>query len=319
MTKTNNIVCIGEAMVELSLSGESSVALGFAGDTLNTAIYLNRLTGHEVEVAYCTTLGCDPLSGRLKNYIESESISTQAVSYSNDKSVGLYAISTDSQGERTFSYWRSDSAARTLFNQGAINFDCLHGYNVVYLSAITLAILPAAVRTALLEYLDQQRQMHNTTVVFDSNYREALWESQSVARETVAAAWSVTDIALPSVDDEMDLFGDATEAAVIERLQSYGVTNGALKRGEAGPLSLNPEDRDQHLTFSPATTAVDTTAAGDSFNGGYLSAKLRGGTSEESLRLGHECAKTVVGFRGAIVPKPEWDQTSVAQNQREQG
>lgn len=307
MTQTHKVVCIGEAMVELSLSEGSSVSLGFAGDTLNTAIYLKRLVGSKAEVAYCTTLGNDPLSSKLCNFIASESISTAPIGYCDDKTVGLYAISTDDEGERTFSYWRSDSAARTLFTQGATtNFDCLNGFDTIYFSAITLAILPATVRSALLQTLAQLRSNSNVTVVFDSNYRPALWESQSVARETVASAWAITDIALPSLDDELELFGDVDETAVVNRLQRYGIVNGALKRGEKGPLSLNPANNDQAVHYHPASNPIDTTAAGDSFNGGYLSSLLVGSSELESLQAAHECAKTVVGFKGAIVPDTDW-------------
>ncbi len=299
-------------MIELSLSTDSSLSLGFAGDTLNTAIYLKRLMGKDAEVAYCTTLGNDPLSPKLTDFIESESISTAPIRYSLDKTVGLYAISTDSSGERTFSYWRSDSAARTLFNEtGSPDFSRLEDFNTIYFSAITLAILPANVRTAFLDELDAIRRNKNTTIVFDSNYRPALWESEAVARETVARAWRITDIALPSVDDEIALFGDKNESAVLERLQQYGINNGALKRGETGPLSLNSNSGADPKTRYPAAIQVlDTTAAGDSFNGGYLSAALAGKSDSESLMSGHNCASMVVGFRGAIVPKDDWSARS---------
>lgn len=147
MTRTKKIICIGEAMVELSVSADSTVSLGYAGDTLNTAIYLKRLMGSDAEVAYCTTVGCDALSNKLVEFIASESISSEPISYSKIKTVGLYAISTDASGERTFSYWRNDSAARTMFNlSSSLDFNSLAGFNTLYLSAITLAILPSNVR-----------------------------------------------------------------------------------------------------------------------------------------------------------------------------
>jgi 2-dehydro-3-deoxygluconokinase len=47
---------------------------------------------------------------------------------------------------------------------------------------------------------------------------------------------------------------------------------------------------------------VDTTAAGDSFNGAYLAAWLAGAAQAEALMAGHACARHVVQVRGAIVP-----------------
>ena len=311
-----NIVCVGEAMVELSLATGTDVSLGFAGDTLNTAIYLRRLLEDSARVSYCTRLGADPLSGKLLEFIKSESIDTHAITLSDELNVGLYAISTDDTGERTFTYWRDNSAARRMFQSGGnLNFEQLDNFNVVYLSAITLAILPQQVRLALLEYLQEQRQTRKITVAFDSNYRPALWESQTTAQEIITKAWKITDIALPSIDDEMDLFADPNESAVLSRLSECGINKGALKRGASGPLGLaaitEVLDKSSTQEFNIDSdggniSVVDTTAAGDSFNAGYLSAILNNKNEAEALKSGHDCAMRVISHPGAIVPKAQW-------------
>jgi 2-dehydro-3-deoxygluconokinase len=51
------------------------------------------------------------------------------------------------------------------------------------------------------------------------------------------------------------------------------------------------------------TEVLDTTAAGDSFNGGYLGALLAGKGQAAALQAGHAMAARVVQFRGAIIPK----------------
>lgn len=312
--RTMRVAFVGEAMAELMLGGDHDdqpPSLGFAGDTMNTAIYLNRLMGESADVSYVTVLGQDPLSQRLITRFEEESIDTQSIARSSERLVGLYAITTDQAGERTFSYWRSESAARTLFQDGEqTNFDVLAGFNVIVLSAISLAILPAKVRCDLLGELARLRETEQVTVVFDSNYRPALWESVEVAQETTAAAWRITDIALPSIDDEQMLFNDKDEASLVARLRSYGVTRGALKRGETGPVSLTEtpdKDAMQNVDLSEAVVdVVDTTAAGDSFNAGYLSAILLGNDEQFALQAGHACALRVIAHRGAIIPKEQW-------------
>ena len=304
-----NIVCVGEAMVELSLGTGTEVSLGFAGDTLNTAIYLRRLLDDSAQVSYCTKLGSDLMSGKLLEFIQSESIDTKSITRSDKLTVGLYAISTDDTGERTFTYWRDNSAARGLFqNDEKLSFDVLDHYNVVYLSAITLAILPQQVRLTLLDYLQARRQSKKLTVAFDSNYRPALWESQATAREVITKAWQTTDIALPSIDDEMHLFADQDEAAVLSRLSDCGVRKGALKRGASGPLGLakNSSTEFQIDQSDKGISVVDTTAAGDSFNAGYLSAVLTNHKEAEALQCGHDCAARVISHKGAIVPKAQW-------------
>lgn len=295
-------------MVELTLGNDSrsAVDLGFAGDSLNTAIYLKRLQGESSDVAFTTVLGNDPLSARLIDFLELESINTATISRSADKLVGLYAITTDSSGERTFSYWRNDSAARTLFQRnGTHDFTALDGFDLLYLSAITLAILPPAVRIALLDALSSFQQQ-GCLIAFDSNYRPTLWESRQTAQQAVAAGWRIADIALPSIDDEMDLFGDVDETAVLQRLKSYGITRGALKRGSKGPLSLAPGAEQTVIPLTGTANVVDTTAAGDSFNAGYLNATMNGQSDDEALSAGHGCALRVIAHSGAIIPTEDW-------------
>ncbi len=308
------VACIGEAMAELMLGTNTDhpVSLGFAGDTLNTAVYLKRLLAEPAEVAFVSVLGLDPLSTRMMAFMESESINTQSIQRSPDRLIGLYAIATDDSGERSFSYWRSESAARTLFqdNEG-VNFDILSGYDILCLSAITLAILPPTVRSLLIEALARLRHEHGVKVVFDSNYRPALWESVEQAQHHVAQAWRITDIALPSLDDEMQLFNDPDEKAVVARLRSYGIKQGALKRGALGPMSLGVgSDEDKPLLLAnlgdTKATVVDTTAAGDSFNAGYLSAALGGADDQEAMLAGHQCALRVIAHFGAIINKHDW-------------
>jgi 2-dehydro-3-deoxygluconokinase len=301
-SERRQIACVGEAMVELSLDTEGTNArLGFAGDTLNTAIYLAREVPGAHDVSFVTCLGTDTFSDRMTAFIEGEGVSARIVR--NDARIpGLYAISTDATGERSFSYWRDSSAARTLFQGGrGAEFAILDGFDTIYLSAITLAILPPEIRAALFDWMIAFREKGGL-FAFDSNYRPRLWEDADTARLWVSRAWKLCDIGLPSVDDEVTLFGDQNEAAALARLEASGIGVGALKRGAAGPLPINAGvNRD--LVFAAADRVVDTTAAGDSFNGAFLAVYLAGGSLDEAMLAGHNRAVQVIAQRGAIVPR----------------
>ena len=78
----------------------------------------------------------------------------------------------------------------------------------------------------------------------------------------------------------------------------------AIKRGVRGPLSPHLAQED-YPEFAPAKRVIDTTAAGDSFNGGYFAAYLQGGDEAACLLAGHNLAAKVVGMPGAIMPKDE--------------
>lgn len=294
------IACIGEVMIELSLMGDSREALvGVAGDTFNTAVYLKRTVPSHT-VSYVTVLGTDSFSDKIIERIASEKIDVDVIARAPDRVPGLYAINTDADGERSFTYWREQAAARLLFSESTgPGLDALSGFDVLYYSAITLAILPAQARDRFLALLMEFRSLPGKQVAFDSNYRPRLWASQAEAQQYIAEAWRQCDIALPSVDDEMDLFNDESENAALERLQQYGLTQGALKRGAQGPLDLG--DPDSSPSCSPVEIVVDSTAAGDSFNGAYLARLLAGATPQEAAQAGHDCASQVVQHRGAIV------------------
>ncbi|MCL4105187.1 UNVERIFIED_CONTAM: hypothetical protein GTU68_018894 [Idotea baltica] len=287
------IACIGEAMVELSMVADQP-AVGVAGDTLNTAVYLKR-TAPDFTVSYLTKLGMDPFSKQILSFIQSQNIDTDAIETSPTQIPGLYAITTNESGERFFTYWRSQSAARDLFQDaGEIDFSGLASFDILYLSGITLAILPENVRQTLLEYLKGSSQK----LAFDSNYRPKLWEDQATAQRWVRAFWEIADYALPSIDDEMELFDECADD-VRARFKRAGI-EGALKQGAEGPFSLG--DTDVVQNYSAASHVIDTTAAGDSFNGAYLAARLSGQSQAASLMAGHLCAAHVVQHRGAIVP-----------------
>ena len=220
------IACVGESMIELSAI-HSGPNLSFAGDTLNTGIYLRRALPPEHSVTYVSVVGQDPFSDKMLDFITSHHVATDGILRHSELLPGLYAIMTDENGEWSFLYWRENSAARTLFQNG---FDVLKDFDVIFLSGITLAILPANVRDGLFKWLKRS----SAKIVFDSNYRPRLWENVDVARRMTERAWRACDIALPSLDDEMALFGDVDEAEVLARLRGYGVKHGALKRGGNG-------------------------------------------------------------------------------------
>ncbi len=297
------IACIGEVMIELIAGDGNAAELNVAGDTYNTAVYLKR-QGRNLDVDYVTALGQDTFSDRILGHMSAHNVGTKAVARHPDRMPGLYAIETDVSGERSFSYWRGTSAARTLFDGDGPDGSArdagsvLSEYDLVLLTGITLAILSSQARDRLKSAIDDYRAAGGK-IAFDSNYRPHLWGDASLAKRATEAMWRRADIALPSVDDEMALFGDANETSVQSRLVDFGVTAGALKCGEAGPVDLGKGGT--RANVPPATKVVDTTAAGDSFNAGYLAALASGQSSSDAMIAGHNLALQVIAKRGAIV------------------
>lgn len=299
------IACIGEAMIEMIVDADrKTAALGVAGDSLNTAIYLRRGLQPQHLVAFVSMVGTDDLSNRIAEFVAEEGVSTEFLQRHPEKLPGIYSINTSNAGERSFAYWRDASAARLLFStSGGPDYSILVGFDVVFLSAISLAILPQPVRDGLFDWMVRFRK-RGGRVVFDSNYRSRLWPDGKTAQTEISRAWRHCDIALPSVDDEMELFGDADSQSILARLRGYGIRQGALKQGARGPVPIGAHDL-AGQTFEPAKTVIDTTAAGDSFNGAFLASYLSDGNIARAMQAGHALASRVIAHRGAILKADE--------------
>lgn len=288
-------------MLELQFGKESLGAdLGIAGDVLNTAIYMRRSLPQGFKVSFVSVIGNDPLSNQMADHIASEGLNLDHLARHEEKIPGIYGITTDDQGERSFLYWRDNSAAKTMFSEGsAISTRLFQHFDIVYFSAITLAIISPEARAVFMGALTEFRK-NGGLVAFDSNYRPNLWQDVQTARDAVEAVWNNCDIALPSLDDEMELFAEPDEVSVRARFKKYGVPVGALKRGADGPLPIGSQVVPA-TNYRKVANVVDTTAAGDSFVGAFLAAHLTGEPLYVSLRAGHECAAKVISYRGAII------------------
>jgi len=300
MQNKPRVAFVGEAMIELIPSRDgTSAQLSPAGDVLNSAVYFKRLCKETASARFVTVVGEDPFSEKIIETSKHEDLEVGSIRQQAGESCGLYSISTSTSGERSFSYWRSASAARTLF-QSPDDFVALQDCDVVLITGITLAIMSANAREGLLNWIKDAQQARNVKLAFDSNYRPKLWENLTSARMWTERFWQATDIAFPSIDDESDLFGDADTAAVLKRFATYNVSAGALKCGTDGAYILGGPDK--KVPVQPVLNVVDTTAAGDSFNGGFLSGFVAGRSSEDCVQAGQRIARHVIQHRGGIVP-----------------
>lgn len=293
-----DIVCIGEGMIELS---EPPLRRGYGGDTLNTAVYLARLLGDRAGVRYATALGTDALSDELLQAWQAEGVLTDEVQRYPGGKPGLYMIRTDEHGERSFHYWRSDSAARDYLRERA-DFDALlrrRAYHAAYLSGITLALCSQAQREALFTALRALRE-RGGKVWFDNNYRPLLWP-QGGAAAAFDTALECADVALLTEDDHAAVYGPADVDAVVDHARRRGVDEVVVKRGSQ-PSVVATASAEHQVASEIVDHVVDTSAAGDSFAAGYLSARLLGGDLQCSVRWGHRLAARVIGHRGAIIP-----------------
>jgi 2-dehydro-3-deoxygluconokinase len=294
-----NILSIGEAMLELSQAADGSGwQLGVAGDTLNTAWYLRRVLPADWRVGYFSRVGQGEFSQKMVDFLEGEGIETGHVGRDTQHEIGLYAISLK-DGERSFSYWRGDSAAKRLADDPALLGAALRDAGIAYFSGITLAILSQTGRDNLRAVLAQARA-NGVQVIFDPNLRPRLWSDAATMCREIEAAAAISDLILPSFDDERDHFGDADPQATVARYLARGSAQVLVKNGGAAVFYGGAEGTGQ-IDGLPREVPVDTTSAGDSFNAGYLAARLAGANIPTAIRRAHDLSRKVICYRGALV------------------
>jgi len=290
-------IFLGEAMLELSQNGESWT-LGYGGDTLNTAVHLARAG---IDIGYFTAMGVDEFSKQVTWKWQAEGLDTSLVLTHPARIGGLYAISCDTSGERSFTYWRGESAAREMFDCPGTAAACetvakarLFGF-----SLISLAILNDRGRNKVLEMARGVRDAGGM-VAFDGNYRPQLWPDPETAQLWRNRAIEVASVGLPTQEDEEALSGLASASAIAEHWRGLGCVEVIVKMGVqgaslgGGPVIAPPQRLE----------AIDTSGAGDAFNAGYLAARLSGASLEVATLRGHQLAGWCVMQRGAIPPRP---------------
>ncbi|MDI4666303.1 sugar kinase [Xanthobacter autotrophicus] len=300
----SKVVCVGEVMVELARGSDGRFSLAYGGDTFNTAVYLARCG---VDVAYATALGDDTFSSEILALGTAEGVDMGLVPRLRGRVPGLYLITTDDAGERSFNYWRDTAPARTLFEADGWQqvAAALVDARAVYFSGITLSLYSNQGLGRFLAALEMaaSNTQSRTLRVFDGNFRPRNWAGDlNRARTVFAEALKRASMALPTFEDEVALWGDASPAATIERMTTYGLTEVVVKNGAAGAL-VHAEGRTVEVPVERAVSPLDTTGAGDSFNAGYLAARLKGAGPEEAARAGHRLAAEVIMHRGAIIPR----------------
>ncbi|MEF3048971.1 sugar kinase [Pseudotabrizicola sp. L79] len=292
-------LAIGECMAELAPADtEGEYRLGFAGDTFNTAWYLARIRPAS-SVSFLSAVGDDAISGQLRSAIVAGGIDDGQIRTLSGLTVGLYLISLK-DGERSFSYWRGQSAARRLADDPSFLEQALKDADLIYFSGITLAILAPDARMRLMDAVRTARTA-GKTIAFDPNLRPRLWSDTTEMTQTIMQAAAVSDIALPSFEDEAHWFGDTDPKATADRYAAQGVCTIIVKNGaEAVYYSHGTESG--LVPVPPLTAIVDTTAAGDSFNAAALAGLHEGKHITDCIAAACRLAGLVVQGRGALVP-----------------
>jgi len=297
----DRVVCVGEALVELTRAADGKFALSCGGDTLNTAIYLAR---SGLDVAFATALGDDPYSESVMALAVAEGVAKDLVLRAPGRLPGLCLIENGPAGERSDRCWREDAPARELFElpDWMPIAQSLLSARLVYFSGITLSLYSNNGLGRFLAVIEAARE-RGVKVAFDGNFRPHGWKGDLARTRTVfIEALKRIDIALPAFDDEAVLWGDPSPEATVARLQAFGIGEIVVKNGPNSAL-VATSGVQEFVPVPEVMVPVDATAAGDGFNAGYIAARLGGAEPAQAAGAAHRLAGDVIRHHGALLPR----------------
>jgi len=298
---TPRIICIGEALVELTRGLDGGFAPSCGGDVFNSAVYLARAG---LDVAFASAIGDDPYSDGIVSLAAAEGVATDLILRAPGRLPGLSLVETGGPGGPLTRTWRSGTPVSDLFELAdwLRVAEALTKARLIYFTGITLSLFSNNGLGRLFAVLEVARQQ-GAKIAFDGNFRPHGWKGDLARARTVfMEALKRTDIALPAFDDEVVLWGDPSPEATVARLQAFGIGEIVVKNGPNSALVASAKEA-EFVPVPEVLVPVDATAAGDGFNAGYLAVRLTGGDPAAAAGAAHRLAGDVIRHPGALTPR----------------
>jgi 2-dehydro-3-deoxygluconokinase len=290
-----DIVCLGEPMVEFAETGEPGLyRQGIGGDVSNVAIAAAR---QGAAAAMMTAIGTDAFGDALMAAWAAEGVDAGAVRRVSDAPTGIYFIGQGPDGP-IFTYARAGSAASRM-TPDDLDEETIRRARVLHVSGISLAIGPGPA-DAVFRAIAVARAA-GVRVSVDTNLRLSLWPLDR-ARAVIHGAVAGADLCLPGLDDARRLTGQSDPDAICDTYLALGPSVVALTLGAEGALVATPAAR--WRLPAPAVAAVDTSGAGDCFDGAFLAETVAGRDPSAAGRYAVAAAALSACGHGAVTPIP---------------
>ncbi|MEV0717947.1 sugar kinase [Asanoa sp. NPDC050611] len=295
-----DIIAIGEPLLEFSAVGHAALdsadefTTGFGGDTSNFLVAAAR---SGARAGYVTRIGADPFGDRFLRLWHDEGIETTHVIRAEGERTGVYFISRD-PARSVFTYYRADSAASRL-TPADIPESAVAGARALHVSGITQAISLSACDAVF--HAMTVAKASGTLVSYDPNYRPQLWALER-ARAVVARSIELSDVAFPNIEEGRVLTGVEDPLEVLDWYASHGPRTVVLKMGAEGALLWHEGTRTE-VKPHPCNP-VDSTGAGDAFDGAFMASLVGGATPAEAARHAAIAGALTTQGHGAVGPIP---------------
>lgn len=304
-----SVTALGEVLIDftdagVSEGGQKLFERNAGGAPANVLVALQRMG---FETAFIGKIGNDMHGEFLRGTLTSNGVNCDGLITDPDFFTTLAFVALDEQGDRSFSFARKPGAD-TQLRPEEIDERIIRNSRIFHIGSLSLTDEPA--RSATHHALELAKEA-GCVLSYDPNYRANLWPNVGTAMEQMRSVLPMMDLVKIS-DEECGLLTDfdepdAAAAAIVEQGASVCVVtvggDGAYVRTAEGGEIVPP---------FPAGV-VDTTGAGDSFWGGFLSAFLESNLepakvtladAKMMVRVGNAVASLCVRKRGGIPAMP---------------
>lgn len=302
------VICFGEALIDFLNTGKQEDGCLMlnnyrqypGGAPANAAVAIAKLGGNAIFVGQ---VGNDLFGDFLDSSMQSYHVNTQFLSRHPSAPTALAFVTLDQYGERTFSFYRENSADM-LFTQEQVKSEWFNKDTTLHFCSNTLTETSIAQCT---EYAVNKALQANSVVSFDVNLRHNLWPEGKADINTVNNLIRSAHIIKFSLE-EFNFLANGKPDEYLKfclrwNCQLLIITDGA------NPIVYHTQNFSASVQ-PPAITAVDTTAGGDGFIGGILFAlsqfsHLRDAVENEKvlkkvIEFSAQCGAIAVSKSGAF-------------------
>jgi 2-dehydro-3-deoxygluconokinase len=261
-----------------------------AGAEINVAVALARL-GHDV--GWFGRVGADSSGAQVLATLRAEGVDASRAIVDEERPTGLLVRDAHPERRLQVDYHRAFSAGSRLC-AGDLDAAYIQNARALHVTGITAALSATAieaVRTAL-----EIARGAGVQTVLDPNVRLKLW-SPDAAGAALADLAPLADVILTGADEAALVTGYEGEAAA-EWFLDRGASVVVVKDGAAGAWATDGAAIER--VAARPVTAVDPVGAGDAFDAGFLSARLRGRDLRGCLSLGAVMGAACVQVRGDL-------------------
>ncbi|MFD2614941.1 PfkB family carbohydrate kinase [Paenibacillus gansuensis] len=308
-----DVVALGELLIDFTPQASPDGKETFfqknpGGAPANVLAALSR---QGKRTAFIGKVGADAFGTFLADVLETNGISTRGMRFSETENTTLAFVELNSEGDRTFTFYRKPGADMML-QESELDNELIADARVFHYGSISMTNEPS--RTATLKAIGYAKEQ-GLLISYDPNLRLPLWPDAAAAKRAILDAMGYADVLKISEEELVFLTGtEDAEAGSAQLREQFGISLICVTMGEKGCFYRAGGITGHVPAFR--VKPVDTTGAGDAFMGGVLSqlldapAPLAALTREQLdgiIAFGNAMGSLATTRRGAIpaMPSPE--------------